>query len=217
MNTEWLSRDDLNRLIRLTESALSCCGRIVTACERTTASAALTTTSPPAPSFSVPLPPLAVPHATTKADRFRSIGPTITPKAAPTLLSTPRPPRMVIAPPSQLGKTLEQHDKVSKPPESLTIPKRLRIKRDPKAANWKLRKRREQADVGVSHAVVAVEVRADLVCTTQEGREFGDEIDSVADTPKHNTNLRPSVIADRECSNRQVILSTRGLDLLLTP
>ncbi|CAL1414000.1 unnamed protein product [Linum trigynum] len=36
------------------------------------------------------------------------------------------------------------------------------------------------------------------------------------DTPKHNTNLRPSVIADRECSNRQVILSTRGLDLLLT-
>ncbi|CAL1411072.1 unnamed protein product [Linum trigynum] len=36
------------------------------------------------------------------------------------------------------------------------------------------------------------------------------------DTPKHNTNLRPSVIADRECGNRQVTLSTRGLDLLLT-
>ncbi|CAL1379425.1 unnamed protein product [Linum trigynum] len=36
------------------------------------------------------------------------------------------------------------------------------------------------------------------------------------DTPKHNINLRPSVIADRECSNRQVILSTRALDLLLT-
>ncbi|CAL1383924.1 unnamed protein product [Linum trigynum] len=40
---------------------------------------------------------------------------------------------------------------------------------------------------------------------------------SIYDTPKHNTKLRPSVIAVRECSNRQVLLSTRGLDLLLTP
>ncbi|CAL1392131.1 unnamed protein product [Linum trigynum] len=105
MSTEWLSRDDLNRLIRLTESALSCCGRFVAACDRATASVALTTPSPPVPTSIVPpLPPFeaphdAVSHATIKVDWSRSITPTITLEAPSTWLPTPRPPPKVIRPP----------------------------------------------------------------------------------------------------------------------
>ncbi|CAI0551975.1 unnamed protein product [Linum tenue] len=52
MSTEWLSREDLDRMIKLAESAVASCQRLIAIGDRATASAALTTTSlesPPPP------------------------------------------------------------------------------------------------------------------------------------------------------------------------
>ncbi|CAL1401995.1 unnamed protein product [Linum trigynum] len=57
MSTEWLSGDDLDRMIKLAESVMASCQRLIAIGDQATAPAALTTTSLVTPTSTVPMPP----------------------------------------------------------------------------------------------------------------------------------------------------------------